>query len=53
MRKDADWKGRIRQRIRWDAWWKLSTWRREWGRWCFRTNYAGDTLEQWWEWETP
>ena len=40
-----DWKGALRRRFRW------RTLRFEWGRWCFKTNYCGETLATGWEWE--
>lgn len=45
MHTHADWKGRLARRFRW------STWRMEWGRMCYSTNWRGDTLASWWEWE--
>lgn len=44
-RVTPDWRGRLQRRFRW---WRL---RFEFGRWCYCTNWRGDTLEQWWEWE--
>lgn len=43
MTREADWKGKHEQRF---SWRKL---RREWGRMCYETNYAGETLDAWWE----
>lgn len=43
MTRWADWKGALRRR------WSWRRWRFEWGRYCFRTNAFGDTLESWWE----
>lgn len=43
--QDADWKGRTERRFRW------RTLRFEWGRWCYQTNWCGDTLAAWFEWE--
>jgi hypothetical protein len=42
----ADWKGARRKR------WSWLRWRFEWGRYCFRTDCNGDTLESWFEPET-
>lgn len=41
----ASWKGRLRRRFRW------TRLRFEWGRECYRTNWAGDCTGIWWEWE--
>ncbi len=45
--RSPSWRGRIERRWRW------SSWRKEWGRWCYKTNAQGQTLGMWWEWETP
>lgn len=45
MKRSADWKGRIEKRFRW------STFKFEWGRWCYITNAMGYTRFEWWEWE--
>lgn len=47
MRRTPDWCGALKRKFRWN---KL---RREWGRMCFVTDFAGDTIESWWEWEVP
>ena len=46
-REDADWKGKHKKRFIW------SQLRFEWGRMCYRTNCFGETLEAWWESDTP
>jgi hypothetical protein len=44
--RDASWKGKLEKRFRWSVF----GWR--WGRWCYRTNALGETLDSWFEWET-
>lgn len=46
-RADADWKGKYEKRFIWRRW------RFEWGRMCYRTDAGGNTLDSWWEAETP
>lgn len=43
LRDDADWKGKHEKRFNW------CSFRWEWGRVCYRTNWLGQTLEAWWE----
>lgn len=45
IRREADWGGRLRRRFCWRLF------RMRWGRFKWRTNCCGDTLEEWWEWE--
>jgi hypothetical protein len=40
---NADWKGKLERRF------VLSRLRREWGRWCYRTDCCGETKACWWE----
>lgn len=40
-----DWKGLVQKRF------NFRHFRFEWGRWCYNTNYAGECLDSWWEWE--
>jgi hypothetical protein len=40
---NADWKGRLEKRF------VLLKLKREWGRWCYRTDCCGDTKAMWWE----
>lgn len=41
----ADWGGKIEQRWRWA---KMTL---DWGRWKYNTDWQGNTLKAWWEWE--
>jgi hypothetical protein len=43
---NADWKGKLERRF------VLSRLRREWGRWCYRTDCCGETKACWWEQDT-
>lgn len=43
---NADWKGKLERRF------VLTRLRREWGRWCYRTNCFGETKACWWEQDT-
>lgn len=47
MVKSADWKGRVQRVWSFSLRWPFI--RREWGRWCYRTNCNGDTLAAWFE----
>jgi hypothetical protein len=52
---NASWKGRVKQRPRFKGWrwgWPPWSFALEWGRMCYRTNYNGAVLAQWWEWES-
>lgn len=42
-KKNADWKGKLERRF------VLLRLRREWGRWCYRTDCCGETKACWWE----
>lgn len=45
-RQNCEWKGRLQQRWRW------STWRKEWGRYCYIVHPVEDGRDiVWWEWE--
>lgn len=46
MTRQADWKGPVELRFR------FRTFRKEWGRYCYRTNAFGQATHMWWEWET-
>jgi hypothetical protein len=43
--RNADWRGPREWRFRW------RNLRREPGRRCYRTDWQGNTLAAWWEWE--
>jgi hypothetical protein len=43
---NADWKGKLEHRF------VLTRLRREWGRWCYRTDCCGETKACWWEQDT-
>jgi hypothetical protein len=45
-KKNADWKGKLERRF------VLRRLRREWGRWCYRTDCCGETRACWWEQDT-
>ena len=43
--RHADWKGKRERRFRF----AVMGWR--WGRWCYRTDATGATVERWFEYE--
>lgn len=45
MSRYADWKSGLKCR------WNWRKFRFCLGRWCYRTNCCGETVDCWWEWE--